>query len=91
MKVFFDIFLKTYDTYFPNVRIEINVKTIQNPRITKVITKSSKKKQKLYSLKKRTPQNEQEYKNYENLFEPIKKKASKIYHSNKLLKSTANI
>ena len=83
---FFDIFFKTYDKYFPKVRIKIKTKTIQNPWITKGITKSSKKKQKLYKrfLKKRTPQNEQKYKNYKNLFETIKKKAKKIYYSNKM-------
>ena len=85
---FFDKFFKTYDKYFPKVRIKIKAKTIQNPWITKGITKSSKKKQKLYErfLKKRTPQNEQKYKNYKNLFETIKKKGKKIYYSNKLLK-----
>ena len=90
---FFDIFFKTYDKYFPKVRIKIKAITIQNPWITKGITKSSEKKQKLYErfLKKRTPQNEQKYKNYKNLFETIKKKAKKIYYSNKLLKCTGDI
>ena len=90
---FFDIFFKTYDKYFPKVRIKIKAKTIQNPWITKGITKSSKKKQKFYErfLKKRTPQNEQKYKNYKNLFETIKKKAKKIYYFNKLLKCTGDI
>ena len=86
-------FLKTYDKYFPKVRIIIKAKTIQNPWITESITKSSKKKQKLYErfLKNRTPQNEQKYKNYKNLLETIKKKAKKIYYSNKLLKCTGDI
>ena len=80
---FFDILFKTYDKYFPKVRIKIKAKTIQNPWITKGITKSSRKKQKLYErfLKKHTQQNEQKYKNYKNLFETIKKKAKKIYYS----------
>ena len=61
--------------------------------VTKGITKSFKKKQKLYErfLKKRAPQNEQKYKNYKNLFETIKKKARKKYYSNKLLKCTGDI
>ena len=52
-----------------------------------------KKKQKLYEwfLKKLTPQNEQKYKNYKNLFEAPKEKAKKIYYSNKLLKCTEDI
>ena len=87
------MFFKTYGKYFPKVRIKIKAKTIQNPWITKGITKSSKKKQKLYErfLKKRTTENEQKYKNYKNLFKTIKKKAKKIYYSNKSLKCTGDI
>ena len=68
-------------------------KTIQSPWIIKAIRKSAKKNQKLYErfLKKRTPQNEQQYKNFENLFETIKKKVKKIYYSNKLLKCTRHL
>ena len=42
-------------------------------------------------LKKPTPKNEQQYKNYKNLFETIKKKAKKICCSNKLLKCAGDI
>ena len=45
---FFNIFFETYDKYFPKVKIKIKAKSIQNPWITTDITKSSKKKQKLY-------------------------------------------
>ena len=76
---FFNIFFKTYDKFLPKVRIKIKAKSFQNPWITKF----SKKKQKLYE--RFTPQNEQKYKNCKNLFETIKKKAKKIYHSNKYL------
>ena len=53
---FFDIFSKTYDKYFSKVRIKTKAKTNQNPWVTKGITKSSKKKKKLYEqfLKRRT-------------------------------------
>ena len=90
---FFNIFFETYEKYFPKVRIKIKAKIIQNSWITKGITKSSKKKQKLYELffKKRTPENEQKYKNYKNLFETIKKKAKKTYYSSRLLKCTGDI
>ena len=90
---FFNMFFKTYDKYFPKVRTKIKAKTVQNPWITKGITKSSKKKQKFYErfLKKRTPQNEQKYKNYKILFETLKKKVKEIYYSNKLLKCTGDI
>ena len=90
---FFDIFLKTYDKYFPKVRIKIRAKTNQSPCITKGIRKSSKKKQKLYErfLKKRTPRNEQQCKNYKNAFETIKKKAKKKYYPHELLKCTGDI
>ena len=77
---FLDIFFRIYGNYFLKVKIKIKGKTIQNPSITKAITKSSKKKQKLYErfLKKCTPKNEQQYKTYKNLFEAIKKKTNKI-------------
>ena len=91
---FFDIFFKTYEKYFPKqVRSKVKAKTNQSPWITKGIRKSSKKKLKLYErfLKKHTPQNEQQYKNYKNIFETIKKKAKIIYFSNKLLKCTGYI
>ena len=54
---------------------------------TKGITKSSKKKQKLYEkyLKNRNPQNLATYKTYKNLFETIKRKSKKNYHSEKIL------
>ena len=67
---------------FPEVRIKIKAKAIEKPWITKGITRSSKKKPKLYErfLKKRSTQNEQKCKNYKNLFETIKKKAKKIYY-----------
>ena len=63
---FVDIFFKTYDKYFPKVRIKIKAETNQSPWIIKHIRNSSKKKQKLYErfLKSCTPQNEQQYKNY---------------------------
>ena len=71
----------------------MKVKTNQNTWITKGIRKSFQKKQKLYEqfLKKRTPKNEQQYRNYKNLLETIKKKAKKIYYCNKLLKCTGDI
>ena len=89
---FFDIFFKTNDKHFPEVRIKIKVETIQNPWITKGITNSSKKKEKRYErfLKKRTPQNEQKYKNCKGLLKAIKK-AKKIYYSSKLLKCIGDI
>ena len=75
------------------LKLEKNIKTIQNPWIIKDITKPFKKKQNLYDqfLKKRTPQNEQKYKMYKNLFKTIKKKAKKIYYSKKLLKCIGDI
>ena len=45
---FLSIFFETYDKYFPKVKIKTKAETIQNPWITRGITKSSKKKQKLY-------------------------------------------
>ena len=41
---FLDIFFRIYGNYFLKVKIKIKAKTIQNPSITKAITKSCKKK-----------------------------------------------
>ena len=60
-----------------------------NPWVTKRITKSSKKKQKLYE-KIRTPENEKTNQNYKILFESITKKSKKLYYSEKLLKLQRN-
>ena len=58
---FFNIFFETYDKYFPIAKIKTSAKSSQNPWTTKGITKTSKKKQKLYEwlLKKCTSKNEQ--------------------------------
>ena len=64
-----------YDDCFPIKVIEIKTKNLLSPWITKGIKKSSKRKQKLYEkfLKKKSPNNEKEYKDYKQLFEKIKK------------------
>ena len=70
---------------FLKLEFKKRLKLIKTLGLQKGIRKSSKKKQKLYErfLKKHAPQNEQQYKNYKNLFETIKKKAKKEYYSNK--------
>ena len=57
----------------------MKAKTIQNPWITKSITKSSKKKQRLYErfLKKSTPQNEQKYKTIKTFSKQLKRNQGK--------------
>ena len=51
--------------------------------MTKVLVKSSKKKQRLYQyfLKNRNPEKELNYKQYKTLFESLKKKSKKNYYS----------
>ena len=64
-----------YDDCFPIKVIEIKTKNLLSPWITKGIKESSKKKQTLHEkfLKKKSPNNEKEYKDYKELFEKIKK------------------
>ena len=75
----YDQFIKKfsliYDDHFAIKVIEIKTKSLLSPWITKGTKKSSKRKQKLYEkiLKKKSPKNEKEYKNYKQLFEKIKK------------------
>ena len=73
---------------FPKLEVKVKFKSNQSPWITKAIAKSSKKKQRLYEkfLKNRTPQNEEIYKTYKNLFETIKKISKKKIYSGKLQK-----
>ena len=61
---FLKIFLFNYDNFFPKKKIQIKTKNLASPWITKGIIKSSKRKQKLYEkfLKRKTPQNEDNYK-----------------------------
>ena len=86
----YDQFIKRfsliYDDCFPIKVIEIKTKNLLSPWITKGIKKSSKRKQKLYEkfLKKKSPKNEKEYKDYKQLFEKIKKDSKKKYFQEKL-------
>ena len=86
----YDQFIKkcclVYDDCFPIKVIEIKTKNLLSPWITKGIKKSSKRKQKLYEkfLKKKSPKNEKEYKDYKQLFEKIKKDSKKKYFQEKL-------
>ena len=86
----YDQFIKKfsliYDDCFPIKVKEIKTKNLLSPWITKGIKKSSKRKQKLYEkfLKKKSPKNEKEYKDYKQLFEKIKKDSKKKYFQEKL-------
>ena len=79
-------FTLIYDDCFPIKVIEIKIKTLLSPWITKGTKKSSKRKQKLYEkyLKKKSPKNGKEYKDYKQLFEKIKKDSKKKYFQEKL-------
>ena len=87
-KYFLNIFIDIYDKSFPKSEVKVKLKNVQSPWITKGIAKSSKEKQRLYEkfLKNRTPENEETYKTYKNLFETIKKRSKKKFHSEKLQK-----
>ena len=78
---FIEKFSLIYDNCFPIKVIERKTKNIRSPWITKGIKKSSKRKQKLYEkcLKKKSPNNEKECKDYKQLFQKIKKVKEKIF------------
>ena len=82
-----------YDTFFPKKKIQINKKNLASPWITKGIIKSSKRKQKLYEkfLKRKTPHNENNYKDYKRLFETIKHKSKANYFNERLNKYQNNV
>ena len=87
----YDAFLSTFETlynqYFPIKKAKFNKKDSLSPRITKGFKKSSRKKQRLYEkyLKKRNNETLKSYKDYEKLFEIIKKRSRKIYYQDRLL------
>ena len=83
-------FIKTfnliYDGCFPIKVKEIKTKNLPSPSVTKGIKMSSKRKQKLYEkfLKKKSPKNEKEYKDYMQLFEKTKKRFQENVISRKM-------
>ena len=90
---FLKVFLLHFNTFFPKKKIRIKSKNFASPWITKGIIKSSKRKQKLYEkfLKRKSPTNENNYKNYKRLFETIKKKSKANYFNERLNKYQNNI
>ena len=77
----YDTFLRTltdiYDANFPIREYILKDKDIKSPWISKVLKKSSTKRQKLYIkfLKTKTFEDEFKYKIYKNLFEKLRKKS----------------
>ena len=73
-KHFFKTFISVYDYFFLKVKVQIKIKSLNCPWITKGIAKSSKGKQKLYEkyLKRRTNDTKTAYKLYRNLLDCIK-------------------
>ena len=90
---FIKIFLSHYNIFFPKKKIQIKTKSQSSPWITTGIIKSSKRKQKLYEkfLKRKTPRNEENYKNYKRLFESIKQKSKSNYFKERLHKHQNNV
>ena len=82
-----------YDTFLPIKKVQIKTKTFSSPWITRGIVKSSKLKQKLYEkfLKRKTPHNENVYKNYKRLFESIKHKSKVNYFKERLDRYRNNV
>ena len=83
---FLKVFSGIYDLAYPLKTFSVKRKTLQNPWMTKGLSKSPKRKQKLYEkfMKKRRQRNENIYKAYKSLFESLKKKFKKNYYTRKL-------
>ena len=86
-------FLSIYDAFFPKKKKKVKSKDIRSPRITAGIKISSKCKQQLYEklLKCWSERNEDEYKDYKQLFETIQKRSKKLYFSKLIVKCKDNI
>ena len=80
---FLRIFWGVHNEAFPKEKIKIKRKSFNSPWMTKGLVKSSKKKQRLYEklLKNRNTEKELNYKQYQTLFESLKKKSKKNYYS----------
>ena len=80
-------------TVFQKTKFKIKSNNKANPWITKVIAKSSKRKQKLCEkfLKSRSIQNEKIYKGYRKLFVTIIMNSKRKYYSEKLLQRQKNM
>ena len=89
---FLEIFSSLYEKYFPLTKVKLKPKRKNSPWITNGIAKSSKRKQKLHEkfLKHRTQESKQIYRDYQNLFEIIKRKSKKQFYSEKLIKFQGN-
>ena len=70
---------------FQNRKLKLNSRAIRALGLLKVLQNLQKR---LYEkfLKNRTPQNEETYKTYKNLFETIKRRSKKKFYSEKLQK-----
>ena len=86
------MFKNSYDIHIPLKKFEIKRKDFLSPWITKVLKKSSKRKQKLYVkfLKTKSFKAEKRYKSYKNLFEKLKYLSMKSYSSSQHLKHQNN-
>ena len=91
-KHFFETFILVSDNFFPKVKVRTKTKSLHSPWIMKGISKSSKRRQKLYEkyLKSRTNDTKTVYKLCKNLFESLKCRAKQNYYSEKLLRFKNN-
>ena len=91
-EAFIAIFSRLYEKTFPKKQVSIKIKSLKNKWMTKGVTKSSKRKQRLYErfLKNKTYINEKAYKTYKNTFEKIKFLSKKLHYSNLLNDSFGN-
>ena len=89
---FLQIFLSLYNECFPKTKIKLKSQKHFRPWITLGIRKSSKRKQKLYEkfLKTRNAKKATEHNAYKNMFEIIKYKSKRNYHSQKILEYKNN-
>ena len=78
-EIFVNIFNEIYDVNFSLTGIEIKPKNLKMPWFSKGLKKSSKTKKSLYItfLENKSFESEEQYKNYKNIFEKLKKNQRK--------------
>ena len=91
--LFFEVFNSARDVAFPEVIVkQKHIKTSHSPWMTLGLRVSQKRKEKLFSknIKKRTDTNKLHFKNYNTIYNKLRRAANQLYYNNQFSKFTRN-
>ena len=93
MILFFEVFNSARDVAFPEVIVKQKpIKTSHSPWMTMGLRVSQKRKEKLFSkkIKKPTDTNKLHFKNYNTIYNKLRRAAKQLYYNNQFSKFTRN-